>query len=101
LAAAAAALATAAVVADIAVNTSFDYDSDAGTLSVSIPPPSTFTEGVPLPIFLGFEGTFDIVPIPGTSLKIGIPAECDTTVDPSLAPALPGGAEAVSEATQL
>jgi hypothetical protein len=77
-----------AIVVDVAVNTEIDRSGNA--ISVSIPPPSTFKTGLPLPFAVGLNvtGEFGPVDIPGTGLTVGVPKSisCEATADPNFVP---------------
>jgi hypothetical protein len=77
-----------AIVVDIVANTSVKLGSNA--ISVSIPPPSMFKRGVPLPFALGFKAQATGVPVavPGTDFQIGVPKSlsCEVTTDPRFVP---------------
>jgi len=73
------AIAAAGVVADIAINIRVRFDQDLVT--VSVPPPSTFELGFPLPFFFGVDFAAQSVDIPIIGI-VGIPTDFVITADP-------------------
>lgn len=76
----------AALAVDVAVNVEVDVDPETGEAVTSIPPPSMWDEGLPLPFVVGleFRSRGGGIPIPFTSKRTESITSCDFLVDPTL-----------------
>jgi hypothetical protein len=82
------ALLLGAIIIDAILNTDIEADPCGDGFTVSIPPPSMWDKGVPLPFFAGVEMHATTVDAPVIG-PVGVPTELNLTVDPVFAPAIP------------